>query len=239
MELRVGGRQQLRLVLEVAVRRRSRDRRRFGGVFDRRRFALRNERPCVGEQGIPRSQLLVRPSGIEVGHFLDGTMVPSWYISTMKQIIRGRGEGELRWFFGGGVHEWKVRSDEANGSLFVLEDTLVRGKTTPLHSHPHDELVYVIEGEIVCFGEGTERRAGAGSIVFNPREPHTRSRSSRRRRVSSPSKHRERARRSISTRASRRRCATASRWKARSTSARSTRRRSPPAARACSVRRRR
>jgi quercetin dioxygenase-like cupin family protein len=87
----------------------------------------------------------------------------------MKQIIRHRGEGELRWFFGGGVHEWKLRSDETNGSLFVLEDTLVRGKTTPVHTHPHDELVYVLEGEIVCFGEGSERRAGAGAVIFNPR----------------------------------------------------------------------
>jgi quercetin dioxygenase-like cupin family protein len=91
----------------------------------------------------------------------------------MKQIIRHRGEGELRWFYGGGVHEWKVRSEESNGSLFVLEDTLVRGKTTPIHTHPHDELVYVIEGEVVCFGDGTERRASAGAVVFNPRgTPH-------------------------------------------------------------------
>ena len=91
----------------------------------------------------------------------------------MKQIIRGRGEGERRWFFGGGVHEWKVRAEEANGSLFVFEDTLVRGKTTPVHTHPHDELAYVIEGEVVCFGDGTERRASAGAIVFNPRgTPH-------------------------------------------------------------------
>lgn len=87
----------------------------------------------------------------------------------MKQIIRGRGEGERRWFFGGGVHEWKVRSDESNGSLFVLEDMLVRGKTTPLHTHPHDELVYVLEGEVVCFSEGHERRASAGSMIFTPR----------------------------------------------------------------------
>ena len=91
----------------------------------------------------------------------------------MKQIIRGRGEGELRWFYGGGVHAWKVRSDEANGALFVFEDALVRGKTTPLHTHPHDELVYVLEGEIVCFGEGTERRASAGATIFTPRGvPH-------------------------------------------------------------------
>jgi quercetin dioxygenase-like cupin family protein len=91
----------------------------------------------------------------------------------MKQIIRGRGEGEQRWFFGGGVHEWKVRSEESNGSLFVFEDTLVRGKTTPVHTHPHDELAYVLEGEVICFNEGSERRVKAGAMIFTPRGvPH-------------------------------------------------------------------
>lgn len=87
----------------------------------------------------------------------------------MKQIIRGRGEGELRWFYGGGVHEWKIRSQESDGSLFVFEDTLVQGKTTPLHTHPHDELLYVLEGEVVCFSDAGERRAKAGATIFTPR----------------------------------------------------------------------
>lgn len=87
----------------------------------------------------------------------------------MKQIIRERGEGEQRWFFGGGVHVWKVRAEEANGALFAFEDTLVRGKTTPVHTHPHDELIYVLEGEIICFSEGSERRVKAGSTIFTPR----------------------------------------------------------------------
>jgi quercetin dioxygenase-like cupin family protein len=91
----------------------------------------------------------------------------------MKQVIRERGEGEQRWFHGGGVHTWKLRAGETNASLFVFEDALVRGKTTPVHSHPHDELIYLIEGEIVCFSEGGERRASAGATIFNPRGvPH-------------------------------------------------------------------
>ena len=91
----------------------------------------------------------------------------------MKQIIRSRGEGEMRWFHGGGVHEWKLRAEEANGSLFVFEDTLGRGKTTPLHTHPHDELAYVLEGEVVFFSEGAERSASAGTTIFTPRGlPH-------------------------------------------------------------------
>jgi quercetin dioxygenase-like cupin family protein len=91
----------------------------------------------------------------------------------MKQIIRGHGEGEQRWFHGGGVHTWKLRSEESNASLFAFEDTLARGKTTPTHSHPHDELIYLLEGEIVCFSEGRERRVSAGATIFTPRGvPH-------------------------------------------------------------------
>lgn len=37
----------------------------------------------------------------------------------------------------------------------------------------HDERAYVIEGEGICFGDGEERRASAGALVFNPRGvPH-------------------------------------------------------------------
>ena len=85
-------------------------------------------------------------------------------------IVRGAGEGEKRWFYGGGIHTWKVTSEETNGACFVLEDELVRGKTTPVHTHPdHDEILYVIDGELLCLGGGVERRAGKGAIVFNPR----------------------------------------------------------------------
>jgi hypothetical protein len=51
----------------------------------------------------------------------------------------------------------------------VFEDTLVRGKTTPVHTHPHDELAYLLEGEIICFSEGSERRVKAGATIFTPR----------------------------------------------------------------------
>jgi len=92
----------------------------------------------------------------------------------MKTIIRNDGEGEKFWFSGGGVHTWKVNAEETHGLLGIFEDTLERGKTTPLHAHPDsDEIVYVLEGEIFVHNEGNPRTVEKGGIVITPRGvPH-------------------------------------------------------------------
>ena len=92
----------------------------------------------------------------------------------MKTIVRHDGEGEKLWFSGGGVHTWKVTAEETHGMLGIFEDTLERGKATPLHEHPEsDEVVYVLEGEILIHAEGNPRTVGKGGVVFNPRGvPH-------------------------------------------------------------------
>jgi quercetin dioxygenase-like cupin family protein len=92
----------------------------------------------------------------------------------MKTIVREAGEGEKLWFYGGGVHTWKVTAEETHGSVGVFEDALERGKTTPLHTHPEsDEIVYVLEGEILVHADGNPRTVGAGGVVINPRGvPH-------------------------------------------------------------------
>lgn len=86
-----------------------------------------------------------------------------------KTIIRADGEGEKLWFYGGGVHTWKLSAEETNGTLFLFEDALVRGKTTPLHRHPHDEVVYLIEGELLHYSEGQTRRVARGATILHPR----------------------------------------------------------------------
>jgi quercetin dioxygenase-like cupin family protein len=92
----------------------------------------------------------------------------------MKTILRNANEGEQRWFLGGGVHTWKVFAEETDGAVSVFEDHLVRGKTTPLHSHPeHDEIIVVLEGEIVAHANGTPQTVRAGGVIVNPRGvPH-------------------------------------------------------------------
>jgi quercetin dioxygenase-like cupin family protein len=91
---------------------------------------------------------------------------------TMAQaIVRNAGEGEQRWFLGGGLHTWKANAEETGNSMLVFEDEMERGKMTPLHLHADvDEAMYVIEGEIVLKGDdGKEQTIGAGGFAFAPR----------------------------------------------------------------------
>jgi quercetin dioxygenase-like cupin family protein len=95
-------------------------------------------------------------------------------MSTAESIIRGDGEGERRWFAGGGVLTMKATSEETGGAFMLVEDHMERGKTTPLHTHPNlDETLIVIEGEILVHAEGTEHRVGPGGVAVAPRgAPH-------------------------------------------------------------------
>lgn len=89
-------------------------------------------------------------------------------------VVRQRGEGEYLCFAGGGTLTIKASSADTGGSLLIFEDRVVRGKTTPLHSHPNlDEAIYVLEGEILAHVDGQERRIGEGGFFFVPRGvPH-------------------------------------------------------------------
>jgi quercetin dioxygenase-like cupin family protein len=85
-------------------------------------------------------------------------------------IIRHGGEGEKLWFAGGGRFTMKLTTAETAGSFFLLEDDVVRGKTTPYHRHQHeDELIYVLEGELLVNVEGTEHVVKKGGVIYAPR----------------------------------------------------------------------
>ncbi len=95
-------------------------------------------------------------------------------MSTAVPIIRQAEEGERWWFAGGGVFTWKATAAETGGAFIMLEDRIVRGKTTPLHLHPNeDETIYVLEGELLVHVEGEEHRVGRGGLFVAPRGvPH-------------------------------------------------------------------
>lgn len=85
-------------------------------------------------------------------------------------IVRNQGDGDRRWFAGGGAHTWKAYAAETGNSLLVFEDELEQGKVTPMHFHADvDEALYVLEGEILLDDDGTEHKVGAGGFVFAPR----------------------------------------------------------------------
>ena len=91
-------------------------------------------------------------------------------MSPAVPIIRGDGEGERLWFAGGGVWTMKATSEETGRAFTLLEDRMVRGKTTPLHVHPNlDETLIVLEGEIVVYAEGREHRVGPRGVAVAPR----------------------------------------------------------------------
>jgi quercetin dioxygenase-like cupin family protein len=94
-------------------------------------------------------------------------------LTTAAPIMRNREECEQRWFAGGGLITWLAKAEETGGEYFLFEDTMEGGKVTPLHTHPADESIYVIEGEILVHMDGVEQRVAAGGLVFAPRGvPH-------------------------------------------------------------------
>src|SRR5436190_22015665 len=119
-----------------------------------------------------------------------GLTYPSWYrtfvmgrmfhereqalMNARLPIIRAAGEGDKRSFLGGGLHTWKLTTDDTGGAFFLLEDVMTQGKCTPLHRHPEaDETVYLLEGEILVNVDGHESQIGAGGMAFTPRGvPH-------------------------------------------------------------------
>lgn len=95
-------------------------------------------------------------------------------MTALIPIIKASGEGDKQSFLGGGIHTWKLMTEDTGGAFFMFEDLLTLGKTTPLHRHPEaDETVYVLEGEILINVEGNDHRVGAGGMTFTPKgTPH-------------------------------------------------------------------
>ena len=96
-------------------------------------------------------------------------------MKTVEVTVRADGEGEQRWFCGGGRHTWKATAEETGGAFLIFEDDLDAGKVTPLHRHPDaDETFYMLEGEILLHVAGAENRPlQAGDIAIVPRGiPH-------------------------------------------------------------------
>lgn len=89
-------------------------------------------------------------------------------------IIRAAGEGDHQSFLGGGHHTWKLMKEDTDGAFFLFEDEMVKGKCTPLHTHPESaETIYVLEGEILVKVDGKETLVGTGGVSFTPKgTPH-------------------------------------------------------------------
>jgi hypothetical protein len=71
------------------------------------------------------------------------------------------------------VHSWLATAEETAGAFLLFSDAMEKGKRTPLHTHPTDESLYVVDGEILVHLDGQERALRAGGLVIAPRGvPH-------------------------------------------------------------------
>src|SRR5260370_42136380 len=61
-----------------------------------------------------------------------------------------------------------------NDKLFLAEHHMEKGWVGERHSHPHDQLVYVVAGhlKVTCCNQTFEVRGGASSVVLGGIEHH-------------------------------------------------------------------
>ena len=107
-------------------------------------------------------------------HDLLEEMMANTEAPSVAPILCAAGEGERRWWYGGGVFTWKITAEQSGGAFMMCEDEMEQGKVTPLHTHPlSDETFYLLEGEILVHLDGVEHTVGAGGVMFAPRGlPH-------------------------------------------------------------------
>ncbi|MBA3780346.1 cupin domain-containing protein [Nocardioides sp. InS609-2] len=93
--------------------------------------------------------------------------------TTPAPLVRNAAEAERRWFHGGGVHTWLATAADTAGTFLLFVDEMEQGKVTPLHTHPTDETLYVLEGELLVHLDGSEFPVSAGGLILAPRDvPH-------------------------------------------------------------------
>lgn len=93
--------------------------------------------------------------------------------ATASPVLRSAEQADQRWFFGGGVHSWLATAAETAGAFLLFSDVMEEGKRTPLHTHPSDESLYVVDGKIRVHLDGAEHTLSAGGLVIAPRAiPH-------------------------------------------------------------------
>ncbi len=85
-----------------------------------------------------------------------------------RPLARNRDQLERRWFYGGGIHVIHARAAETGGAFFLSETEMEQGKVTPLHTHPADESLYVLEGELLLHIDGEEFTIGTGGFTIAP-----------------------------------------------------------------------
>jgi quercetin dioxygenase-like cupin family protein len=82
-------------------------------------------------------------------------------------IARKSDESDALWLLGG-LYEILVKGEETGGNATVMRFTMGPGVGSPPHTHPGDETLYVVSGEIEVNIEGEAVTAGPGSSFYFP-----------------------------------------------------------------------
>jgi quercetin dioxygenase-like cupin family protein len=82
-------------------------------------------------------------------------------------IARKTDEGRALWMLGG-LYEILVSGEESGGAVTVMRMTAPAGTGSPPHSHPGDESLYVLDGEVDIHIGDRVVAAKPGSMFFFP-----------------------------------------------------------------------
>ena len=63
---------------------------------------------------------------------------------------------------------WLISKEDGAPTFAMRMFELEPGGHTPLHAHPHEHEVFILEGQGVVVDEGTERQLGPEDVVFVP-----------------------------------------------------------------------
>ena len=64
--------------------------------------------------------------------------------------------------------QWLIGKEDGAPNFAMRLFELGPGGHTPLHAHPHEHEVFVLEGTGIVMDEGTERRIGPEDAIFVP-----------------------------------------------------------------------
>lgn len=85
-----------------------------------------------------------------------------------RSLVRNVEDADRRWFAGGGVHVWLADAADTAEAFLLFEMVLDAGKSTPLHTHPADEALVVLEGELLVHLDGAAHGIRPGGIAVAP-----------------------------------------------------------------------
>ena len=88
--------------------------------------------------------------------------------TTSLPLVRNVEDAERRWFYGGAEQTWLARAADTSETFLLASTLMEQDKVTPLHTHPADESMFVIEGELLVHLDGEAHALRAGGFSLAP-----------------------------------------------------------------------